>query len=67
MSRTLEFIMRILKLKEVIARTSLGKTTIYMLIKNKQFPKQIQLGPRSVGWLESEIDGWILEKITSTR
>ena len=65
MSQTLEFIMRILKLKEVLNRTGLGKTSLYALIKNADFPKQIPLGSRAVGWLENEVDAWILEKIES--
>ena len=65
MSQTLEFIMRILKLKEVLNRTGLGKTTLYALIGNGDFPQQIPLGLRAVGWLESEVDAWILEKIES--
>ena len=65
MSQTQEFIVRILKLKEVLTRTSLGKTTLYMLISNGDFPQQIPLGLRAVGWLESEVDAWILEKIES--
>ena len=65
MSQTQEFIVRILKLKEVLTRTGLGKTTLYMLISNGDFPQQIPLGLRAVGWLESEVDAWILEKIES--
>ena len=55
--------MRVIKLKEVLAKTSLGKTTLYALLKQSQFPKPISLGQRAVGWIESDIDSWILEKI----
>ena len=55
--------MRILKLKEVLNRTGLGKTSLYALIKNSDFPKQIPLGSRAVGWLENEVDRWILNRI----
>lgn len=55
--------MRVLKLKEVLAKTSLGKTTLYALLKQSQFPKPISLGLRAVGWLESEIESWIQSKI----
>ena len=55
--------MRILKLKEVLNRTGLGKTSLYALIKNADFPKQIPLGSRAVGWLENEVDRWILNRI----
>ena len=57
--------MRILKLKEVLNRTGLGKTTLYALIGNGDFPQPIPLGLRAVGWLESEVDAWILEKSES--
>ena len=60
---TLEFVMRILKLKEVLHKTSLGKTTLYMLIKYSAFPKPVPLGLRAVGWLDSEVDTWIQSRI----
>ncbi len=31
------------------------------------FPKPISLGARAVGWLESDIDGWIAARIEVTR
>lgn len=63
MSKTPEFAMRVLKLKDVVERTGLGKTSIYKLINLKIFPRSINLGLRSVGWIESEIEDWIKEKI----
>lgn len=63
MSKTPEFTMRVLKLKDVLSITGLGKTSLYKLIKLSQFPKPISLGLRAVGWLESEIEAWIQEKI----
>ena len=55
--------MRVIKLKEVLAKTGLGKTTLYALLKQSQFPHPISLGLRAVGWIESEIEAWIQEKI----
>ena len=55
--------MRVLKLKDVLSKTGLGKTTLYKLISLSEFPKPIGLGLRSVGWLESEIEAWIQEKV----
>jgi prophage regulatory protein len=49
----------ILRRKEVESRTGLSRSTIYHRIKEGTFPKQIKLGARSVGWLESEIESWI--------
>lgn len=36
-----------------------GKSTIYGWIKSHGFPPPVQIGPNSVAWRESEIDGWI--------
>jgi prophage regulatory protein len=58
---------RILRLNEVKLRTGLSRSTIYLAIKNDQFPKPINLGLRSVGWLESEINSWIAARIQERR
>ncbi|MBQ0726997.1 MAG: AlpA family transcriptional regulator [Thalassolituus oleivorans] len=55
--------MRILRLPEVIAKTGLGRSTIYKLISEDLFPKSVPLMPRVVGWIESEVEEWILERI----
>ncbi|MBB1410569.1 AlpA family transcriptional regulator [Pseudoalteromonas sp. SG44-17] len=55
--------MRLIKLKEVIQKTSLGHSSIYKFIAEGSFPKQVSLGAKSVAWLESEVDEWIEEKV----
>ena len=65
MSKTPEFTMRVLKLKDVLSITGLGKTSLYKLINLSEFPKPISLGLRAVGWLESEIEAWIQDKINA--
>jgi len=55
--------MRIMRLKEVIEKTGLARSTIYNLISQGKFPKQIELGARSVGWVDTEIEEWLLAKI----
>ena len=57
----------ILRLPNVKNRTGLSRSTIYALIKDKRFPKCINLGARSVGWLENEIDEWIELRVNSSR
>jgi hypothetical protein len=34
---------------------------------NRLTPRAISLGPRSVGWVESEIDAWIAQRIEESR
>jgi prophage regulatory protein len=49
----------ILRKPQVIARTGLSKTTIYLRIRDGSFPAPVSLGPRAIGWYQSEIDQWI--------
>lgn len=47
---------KILRLPEVIARTGMSRSTIYLRIQSGHFPKPVSLGPRMVGWPESQIE-----------
>ena len=58
---------RILRLPEVKKRTGYSRSTIYLLIDQGKFPKSISLGQRAIGWLESEIELWIEERIKASR
>lgn len=58
---------RIFRLPDVIKATGLSRSSIYLFIKEERFPKPINLGARSVGWLESEIDAWIAARIQQSR
>lgn len=55
--------MKFLKLKEVMSKTALGRSTIYNYISEERFPKSISLGARSVAWNEEEIDEWMLDRL----
>ncbi|GGQ22722.1 helix-turn-helix transcriptional regulator [Shewanella litoralis] len=55
--------MRLIKLKEVMDCTGLGRSTIYNYIADKTFPKPVSLGLRAVAWVESEVQDWILDRI----
>jgi prophage regulatory protein len=58
---------RIVRFKEVCQRTGYSRSTIYLRMKEGGFPKPISLGPRLVGWPESEIDSWINDQINASR
>ena len=55
--------MRVLRLREVMHLTGLSRSTIYVYMNNERFPKSINLGARSVGWIEHEIEEWIEDKV----
>lgn len=58
---------RILRLNTIVIKTGIARSTIYDWLNPKSprydssFPKPRKLGKQSVGWLESEIDEWIIE------
>ncbi|MYA11702.1 MAG: AlpA family transcriptional regulator [Gemmatimonadetes bacterium] len=58
---------RILRLPEVQRRTGLSRSTIYVRLDRGLFPKPVSLGARAVGWIESEVDEWIRERIAESR
>lgn len=58
---------RILRLPEVKERTGLSRSTIYLYIARGAFPGSISLGPRAVGWIESEIEEWLQGRIQANR
>jgi prophage regulatory protein len=57
----------VLRLPKVKDRTGLSRSSIYLKISQDQFPKSISLGARAVGWIESEIDQWLSDQISSSR
>lgn len=58
---------RFLRLKEVIERTGRSRSSIYLDMDLGRFPMSVKLGARSIGWLESDIDAWIQERIQQSR
>jgi len=57
----------ILRLPGVIARTGLSRSSIYSWIADGKFPKPVSLGPRAVGWVVTEIEQWIRQRIEDSR
>ncbi|EEC5298582.1 AlpA family phage regulatory protein, partial [Salmonella enterica subsp. enterica serovar Blockley] len=41
------------------------KSTIYLKIKNNEFPNQVSIGSRSVAWVENEVNEWIEKNIAN--
>lgn len=58
---------RFIKLPKVKDYTGLSTTEIYRRIANGRFPKQINLGPKSVVWVEAEIIAWIDARIAESQ
>jgi len=53
----------LIRLPKVMRKTGLARSTVYWMIANDKFPKQINISPRVSVWKESDIDNWIEEQI----
>lgn len=54
---------RLIRRKEVQAKTGLGASSIYALMKTGEFPQCLNLSERRVAWIEAEVDQWIAQRI----
>ncbi len=50
---------RFLRVSEVQARTSLGRSTIYRWSAEGRFPAPVVLGGRVARWVEAEVEEWV--------
>jgi prophage regulatory protein len=50
---------RILRIKTVLERTGLTRSTLYRKIERGAFPKQIRIAERCAGWRESAVNEWL--------
>lgn len=58
---------RLLRLQDVRSATGLCRSMIYRLEAENRFPGRVKIGPRAVGWVESEIAQWVADRIASSR
>ncbi|AWM80572.1 hypothetical protein DKL61_09520 [Gammaproteobacteria bacterium ESL0073] len=65
--------LRVLRIQQVAEKLSIGKSTIYDWLNVKSprydesFPKPFKLGGKAIGWLSSEVDAWLLNRVALTR
>ena len=58
----------ILRWAEVQSRVPISRSQAHALAAQGKFPKPIKLGgPRASGWLESEINAWLAERVAESR
>jgi prophage regulatory protein len=58
---------KILRRKEVTARTGMARSTIYDHMRRGDFPSPIKLGAKIVGWLDSEVEAWLCQQVLKSR
>jgi prophage regulatory protein len=58
---------KILRLPNVLDRTGLSRSTVYLRVTEGRFPRPVSLGARAVGWIETEVEEWIARQIEVSR
>lgn len=48
-----------LRLQAVVARTGVPRSSLYRMISEGRFPRQVLLSRRSVGWRASAVQRWL--------
>lgn len=54
---------RILRLREVLTRTGLSRSTLYRKLDDGTFPERVHISRRCIGWHESTINTWIQNRV----
>jgi prophage regulatory protein len=54
---------RILRIKTVMHRTGLSRSTLYRKIRDGSFPSQVKISVHGAGWRESDINRWVASPI----
>ena len=50
---------RIIRMRTVLDRTGLSRSTLYRKMAEGSFPRSVKLGEPSAGWHESAVNEWI--------
>ncbi len=58
---------KFLRLEAVRTSTGLSRSSIYAYMAAGTFPAAVNIGARSVAWIESDITDWIVARIGAHR
>lgn len=58
---------KFIKIQQVKELCSLSTAEVYRRIAMGTFPKQINLGPKAVAWIEDEVIAWVDARIAESR
>ncbi len=57
---------RLLRRHEVEERTGLSRASIYRLMSEGEFPRQVRVSARGVRWKESDVTAWMQSRPSAT-
>jgi len=57
----------IMKRPAVESTTGLSRSSLYAKMASGDFPQAVKLGRRSVGWVASEVQAWLQDRVMASR
>lgn len=54
---------KILRMRTVLDRTGLSRSTIYRMMREGTFPRQVEISEHCRGWRESSINRWMADPV----
>lgn len=54
----------IVRMRDVMRMIGLSKPSIYRMIQQGSFPRSVPLGVAAVGWIRSDVERWIAERVS---
>lgn len=58
---------RLYRIRMVQELTGLGRSCIYQMVKDGEFPPPVELTPRSRAWRQSDLASWIASRPVARR
>ena len=52
---------KILRMRTVLERTGLSRSTVYRKVQDGTFPPKVKLSEHCCGWRESELNRWMTD------
>ncbi len=50
---------KLLRIRQVVETTGLSRSAIYRQIASQTFPRPVKIAPKSVAWVEGEVQDWM--------
>ena len=58
---------QMMRLPDVCKVTGLGRSMIYLLESQREFPTRVKLSARTVGWVDVEVRQWLAQRMDERR
>jgi prophage regulatory protein len=58
---------RVIRVPQVLDKAGVGRTKLYEMIEQGEFPRPFRLGLRAIGWLERDVERWIQLRVKAGR